>query len=243
VVFVGSDNPQAAGLELARRHSIPTFTVDYRSIIRSLRDSPSPINLPPNADLAALSRKQKIFPKTADPKKVAAFLASRAVAEHQLFTAMEPYDVDLLVLAGFMRTLTPYLIDRFNIDADLPRIMNIHPSLLPAFPGTDGYGDAYRFGCKVAGCTVHFVDYGEDTGPIIGQKAFAIDAADTLDMVRQKGLKLEWRLYTACIKLFVEDRLETVKMTYDRPNGRPRETRTVVKIHPPKTRAQAAAPL
>ncbi len=52
--------------------------------------------------------------------------------------------------------------------------MNIHPALLPAFPGTDGYGDTFRYGCKVGGCTVHFIDYGEDSGPIIGQRAFPI---------------------------------------------------------------------
>ncbi|MGA9261450.1 MAG: phosphoribosylglycinamide formyltransferase, partial [Desulfobacterales bacterium] len=174
VVFIGSDNPQAAGLKLGRQHGIPTFVIDYRSIIRASRDSLSGSALPLDVNLNELLAKQNLIPTPVDPQKVTAFLKSRVTAESRLLKAMAPYDVDLLVLAGYMRTLTPYFIDRVNTDAEHPRIMNIHPALLPAFPGTDGYGDAFRFGCKVAGCTVHFVDYGEDTGPIIGQKAFPI---------------------------------------------------------------------
>jgi len=106
-----------------------------------------------------------------------------------------------------MRKLSPYLIDRIDRDPSLPRIMNIHPALLPAFPGTDGYGDTLRYGAKVGGCTVHFVDYGEDSGPIIGQRAFAIEPDDTLETIKAKGLALEWELYPACIQLFAQDRL------------------------------------
>ena len=168
-----------------------------------------------------------------------AFLTSRVTAESRLLKAMAPYDVDLLALAGYMRTLTPYFIDRVNTDAEHPRIMNIHPALLPAFPGTDGYGDAFRFGCKVAGCTVHFVDYGEDTGPIIGQKAFPIEKNDTLDTVREKGLKLEWVLYPECIDLFAQGRLKIVEMTYKRPGKRQKMKRTVVKILPGRAVADA----
>ena len=86
--------------------------------------------------------------------------------------------------------------------------MNIHPALLPSFPGVDGYGDTFAYGCKVAGCTVHFIDYGEDTGPIIGQTAFPIEPYDTVEDVKKKGLALEWELYPRCIKLFAENRLE-----------------------------------
>jgi phosphoribosylglycinamide formyltransferase-1 len=232
VVFIGSDNPQAAGLELARRHGIPTFVIDYRAIIRSSRDALSNSALPPDVSLNELLEKQTLFPASVDPQKVSAFLISRVMAESRLLKAMAPYDIDLLALAGYMRTLTPYFIDRVNTDPQHPRIMNIHPALLPAFPGTDGYGDAFRFGCKVAGCTVHFVDYGEDTGPIIGQKAFPIEINDTLDTVREKGLKLEWVLYPECIDLFAQGRLKIVEMTDSRPGKRQRLKRTVVKILP-----------
>jgi phosphoribosylglycinamide formyltransferase-1 len=142
---------------------------------------------------------------------------------------MEAHSLGLLVLAGFMRILTPYFIDKVNTAPSRPRIMNIHPSLLPSFSGVDGYGDTYRYGCKVAGCTVHFVDYGEDTGPIIGQKAFEIMPNDTIDTVREKGLKLEWELYTACVQLFSEDRLRVVTKTH-RLKGGTELTRKVVQI-------------
>ncbi len=99
-----------------------------------------------------------------------------------------------------MRILTPYFIDRINQGEY--RIMNIHPALLPSFPGTDGYGDTFRYGCKIGGCTVHFVDYGEDSGPIIGQKAFEIHDTDTLEQVKQKGLAKEWELYPECIAAY-----------------------------------------
>lgn len=133
---------------------------------------------------------------------------ARMACEAALLEAMSPYSFDLLILAGFMRLLSPWFIDRVNTDPALPRIMNIHPALLPAFPGTDGYGDTFRHGCKVGGCTVHFVDYGEDTGPIIGQKAFPIDPSDTLETVKAKGLALEWELYPECINLFAQNRLK-----------------------------------
>jgi len=112
-----------------------------------------------------------------------------------------------------------------------PRIMNIHPALLPAFPGVDGYGDTFRYGCKIGGCTVHFVDYGEDSGPIIGQRAYTISEDDTIKSVREKGLKLEWALYPECVKLFAEGRLKTVRMSYVLKRGE-KTHRTVVRILP-----------
>jgi phosphoribosylglycinamide formyltransferase-1 len=231
IVFVGSDNPAAKGLERARRHGIPDFVVDYAAIIRAGRQDPGKMNLPGDFDLEEVRRKQTLFPPSADRNRVDAFLASRAAAEGQLLKAMPADSFDLLVLAGFMRNLTPYFIDRVNTDRSRPRIMNIHPALLPAFPGTDGYGDTFRYGCKVAGCTVHFVDYGEDSGPIIGQRAFAVLEDDTLDSLRRRGLEQEWQLYPECIQLFAEGRLTTERMRFERPGGGVFE-RTVVKVLP-----------
>ena len=134
-------------------------------------------------------------------------MRSRAIAEKKLLDFILAYDIDLLVLAGFMRTLSPYFIDRMNTVPGKWKIMNIHPALLPSFPGTDGYGDTFRHGCKVGGCTVHFIDYGEDTGPIIGQRAFQITDEDTLESVKKKGLALEWELYPECIQKFAENRI------------------------------------
>jgi phosphoribosylglycinamide formyltransferase-1 len=106
--------------------------------------------------------------------------------------------------------------------------MNIHPALLPAFPGTDGYGDTLWYGCKVAGCTVHFVDYGKDSGPIIAQKAFAILEEDTLKTIKEKGIKLEWEVYPKCIHLFAENRLQVIYPTFHGKQGK----KPVVKILP-----------
>ena len=154
---------------------------------------------------------------------------TRAIAEARLLNEMNSYPFDLLVLAGFMRNLTPYFIDRVNNVPGKPRIMNIHPALLPAFAGLDGYGDTFRYGCKVGGCTVHFIDYGEDTGPIIGQRAFQILPQDTLETIREKGLQLEWELYPECIQLFAEGRLKTVRNDLTLAGGG-KASRTVVKV-------------
>ena len=178
------------------------------------------------------SSKQHLVDERVGIKRLEAFLITRAVAEARLLQEMAPFDVDLLVLAGFMRNLTPYFIDRFNTDPLNPRIMNIHPALLPAFPGVDGYGDTFRYGCKVGGCTVHFIDYGEDSGPIIGQKCFSIQEDDTLDTIRKKGLELEWQLYPECIQLFAEGCLVLVNMTHTLDNGQVIQ-RSVVKIAQP----------
>ena len=106
--------------------------------------------------------------------------------------------------------------------------MNIHPALLPAFAGVDGYGDTFRYGCKVGGCTVHFVDYGEDTGPIIGQRAFQIQPEDTIDTIRKKGLQLEWELYPACIQLFAQGRIKVVERSFDLGGGKQVSRKVVV---------------
>ncbi|MCK5835794.1 MAG: phosphoribosylglycinamide formyltransferase [Desulfobacula sp.] len=219
ILFTGSDTPGVKGLERAQKEGIDTFVVNYSQIIRSCKKGISRSDLPPDFDMDDILKKQQLInsPSTdlqsankessgndAVEDQARFFLQSRAIAEKKLLDHILAYDLDLLVLAGFMRVLTPYFIDRLNIVPGQYRIMNIHPALLPSFPGTDGYGDTFRYGCKVAGCTVHFIDYGEDTGPIIGQKAFEIQENDTLDDIRRKGLENEWKLYPACIQKFAE---------------------------------------
>jgi phosphoribosylglycinamide formyltransferase-1 len=230
MVFVGSDNPAAAGLNRAQREHIPTFVVDYKSIIRKTGAEMDKTKLPEDFDINDLLAKQNLFGDGVEPSRISCFLESRAIAEAGLLKAMAPYPFDLLVLAGFMRNLTPYIIDRINIERERPRIMNIHPALLPAFAGIDGYGDTFRYGCKVGGCTVHFIDYGEDTGPIIGQQAFSIQPDDTLESIRKKGLKLEWELFPACIQLFAEGRLKVVRQEFDLGKDK-KATRRIVVIN------------
>jgi phosphoribosylglycinamide formyltransferase-1 len=231
IVFAGSDNPNAYGITRAEKCGIPTFVLNYEKIIREYHNNPMRVRLPGDFSLDSVFARQSIYPN-ASMEKIKSFLISRALAEAAMLDQMKAYPFDLLVLAGFMRVLTPYFIDRVNTDHEHPRIMNIHPALLPAFPGKDGYGDTFRYGCKVAGCTVHFVDYGEDTGPIIAQRAFPIEEEDTLETVKKKGLALEWELYPECIRLFGEKRLQVIRKTVILPNGKSME-KSVVKILPP----------
>ncbi len=229
VVFVGSDKPDAKGLDRARARNSATFTVVYAAIIRRYKDNEADVAPPADFDLEEVRQKQDLFGPEVDAPKVKAFLTTRAMAEHHLLEQMRPFGVQMLVLSGFMRNLTPYFIDRFNADRNRPNIMNIHPALLPAFPGVDGYGDTFRYGCKVGGCTVHFIDYGEDSGPIIGQRAFAITESDDLDAIRRKGLELEWELYPECVQMFAEGRLRVATTTHT-AGSKSMVQRKVVKI-------------
>ena len=112
-------------------------------------------------------------------------------------------NVGLVVLAGFMRIVGKPLIDAYP-----NRIMNIHPALLPSFPGLHGQKQAVEYGVKISGCTVHFVDEGMDTGPIIIQAAVPVYHNDTEDTLSERILKLEHKIYPEAIRLFSEGRLE-----------------------------------
>lgn len=111
--------------------------------------------------------------------------------------------VELVVLAGFMRILTSYFIDRFA-----GKIMNIHPALLPAFPGENAQQQAVDYGAKVSGCTVHFVDEGMDTGPIILQEAVPVLEDDTAETLSDRILHAEHILYPRALALYCEGRLK-----------------------------------
>ena len=110
--------------------------------------------------------------------------------------------VELVILAGFMRIVRKPLIDAFP-----NRIMNIHPALLPAFPGLHSQKQAVEYGARISGCTVHFVDEGMDTGPIIIQAAVPVSPDDTEDSLSERILRLEHKVYPFAIKLYSEGRL------------------------------------
>lgn len=129
--------------------------------------------------------------------------ALREEHEEAIMAVLKQHDVELVVLAGYMRLITPHFIGSFR-----NRIINIHPALLPSFPGTDGYGDAWRYGVKVSGCTVHFVDEGCDTGPIILQAVNPIEESDTFESFHERGLAIEHRALPEAIKLYCEGRLK-----------------------------------
>lgn len=111
--------------------------------------------------------------------------------------------IDLVVLAGFMRILSPEFVKHFT-----GRLMNIHPSLLPSFPGAHAHRDALAYGVKVSGCTVHFVDEGTDSGPIILQAAVEVKDGDTEETLSARILEQEHIIYPKAIQLFVEGRLK-----------------------------------
>lgn len=111
-------------------------------------------------------------------------------------------NVELVILAGFMRIVKKPLIDAFT-----NRIMNIHPALLPSFPGLYGQKQAVDYGVKISGCTVHFVDEGIDTGPIIIQATVEVISDDTEETLSEKILKLEHKILPEAIRLYAEGRL------------------------------------
>jgi phosphoribosylglycinamide formyltransferase-1 len=120
----------------------------------------------------------------------------REVYDRQLIEAVRAHHVDLICLAGYMRILSGYFIREFPM-----RILNIHPSLLPAFPGLDAQHQALAHGVKMAGCTVHFVDEGLDSGPIIMQKEVPVRDDDTAESLSARILKEEHRLYSEAIAM------------------------------------------
>lgn len=112
-------------------------------------------------------------------------------------------DVHLVVLAGFMKVLSANFIARYR-----NRILNIHPALLPSFPGTDAQAQALAYGVKYTGCTVHFVDEGVDTGPIVLQAVVPVLDQDEVHTLSERILEQEHRLFPLAVSLFCEDRLE-----------------------------------
>lgn len=149
------------------------------------------------------------------------------VVDHRRYTSRRDFDasvvevlvghgVDYVVLAGFMRVVTATLLDAFPM-----RVVNIHPALLPAFPGLNAQSQAFKYGARVTGCTVHFVDAGTDTGPIIAQCAVPVLAADDDASLRARILTQEHRLLPQVLQWFAEGRVACAP----NPSGeRPRVT-------------------
>jgi phosphoribosylglycinamide formyltransferase-1 len=120
----------------------------------------------------------------------------RETYDRQVVAVLQEQRVDLVCLAGYMRLLSPYFVAAFP-----QRIVNIHPSLLPSFPGLESQKQALDYGAKFAGCTVHFVDENLDAGPIILQAAVAVEDGDTEASLSEKILREEHRIYSEAVKL------------------------------------------
>ena len=146
--------------------------------------------------LSPLARKSKIPFVQVNEK-------NQSKAEGKILTIIKKYDIDLIVLARYMRILSPNFVWRYP-----HRIINIHPSLLPAFPGALAYVQAYERGAKVVGVTAHYVTEDLDQGPIISQDAFTIDPHETIDAIKRKGQKIEAKTLLKAVKMHLEDKLE-----------------------------------
>lgn len=137
-----------------------------------------------------------------DPKPFAGRPDSREAYDQALLDLLKKYDVELVLLAGYMKIITAVLVNSYA-----NRMMNIHPSLLPSFPGLDVQRKAIEWGCKLSGCTVHFVTEGVDEGPIILQAAVPILDSDTAESLAARILEQEHKIYPRAVRLFAENRL------------------------------------
>jgi len=137
------------------------------------------------------------------PYRVVANSKSQEETEARILKLIEEFNIDLIVLARYMRVLSPNFVWRYP-----NRIINIHPSLLPAFPGAYAYVQAFEKGAKIVGCTAHFITDELDQGPIICQDAFDVLPSDTLESIKSKGRELEAKTLLKALKLYLEDKLE-----------------------------------
>ncbi len=145
------------------------------------------------------ARKHGIEALFMDPKAY----GSREDHEKAIGDELEKRGVELICLAGYMRILSPYFVQRFRW-----RIINIHPALLPSFPGLHGQKQALDYGVKISGCTVHFVDEKTDHGPIIIQAAVPVLEEDTEETLAARILEYEHKIYPRAIQLYAQGRLE-----------------------------------
>ncbi|AIQ11187.1 phosphoribosylglycinamide formyltransferase [Paenibacillus durus] len=128
---------------------------------------------------------------------------SREQYEKRIIEELQRREIGLIVLAGYMRLITPVLLSPYE-----GRIINIHPSLLPAFAGKDAIGQALAYGVKLTGVTVHFVDGGMDTGPVIAQRALAVEDGDTADTLAERIHQVEYELYPEVVAAFAAGKIE-----------------------------------
>ena len=166
----------------------------------------------PNADISIVISNRDDAPGIAkarvrglDARAIPSKGLERETYDRHVVAALREKKVDLVCLAGYMRLLSPYFVREFP-----ERILNIHPSLLPAFPGLEPHRQAIEHGAKFSGATVHFVDETLDAGPIILQAAVPIEDTDTPDTLAARVLKEEHRIYTEAVNIVLEGRYRIV---------------------------------
>ena len=179
------------------------------SILKAIKKKKIPINPAvvisnkPNAKGLAIAKKMGIQTEVIESSK---YKGKRLQYDKEIISTLKKYKVTpsngLVCLAGFMRIISPYFIKEYK-----NKILNIHPALLPAFPGLDAQKQAIEFGSKFSGCTVHFVDEGVDTGPIIIQEIIKINNNDTEKSLSKKILVKEHEIYPKAVELFAKKKI------------------------------------
>ncbi len=179
------------------------------SILKAIKKKKIPINPAvvisnkPNAKGLAIAKKMGIQTEVIESSK---YKGKRLQYDKEIISTLKKYKVTpsngLVCLAGFMRIISPYFIKEYK-----NKILNIHPALLPAFPGLDAQKQAIEFGSKFSGCTVHFVDEGVDTGPIIIQEIVKINSNDTEKSLSKKILIKEHEIYPKAVELFAKKKI------------------------------------
>ena len=179
------------------------------SILKAIKKKKIPINPAvvisnkPNAKGLQIAKKLGIQTEVIDSSK---YKGKRQQFDKDVISVLKKYKVTptngLVCLAGFMRIISPFFIKQYK-----NKILNIHPALLPAFPGLDAQKQAVEFGAKFSGCTVHFVDEGVDTGPIILQEIVKVDSKDTEKTLSRKIIIKEHEIYPKAVELFAKKKL------------------------------------
>jgi|TARA_B100001250_G_scaffold95200_1_gene79522 phosphoribosylglycinamide formyltransferase-1 len=182
---------------------------NMESILKAIKKKKIPINPAvvisnkPNAKGLAIAKKMGIQTEVIESSK---YKGKRLQYDKEIISTLKKYKVTpsngLVCLAGFMRIISPYFIKEYK-----NKILNIHPALLPAFPGLDAQKQAIEFGSKFSGCTVHFVDEGVDTGPIIIQEIVKINNNDTEKSLSKKILVKEHEIYPKAVELFAKKKI------------------------------------
>lgn len=178
---------------------------NFAAIVKAAKQGKIPVNV----SLLVCDNPRALVLQRADKFKIKAVLVerkefvSKTDFEKKLVEHLKENNIELVVMAGFMRILSPFFISQYK-----DKILNIHPALLPTFKGAEAVKDAFNYGVKVTGVTVHFVDEQTDHGPIILQQPVAIDESDTLESLETKIHKVEHKLYPEAIRLFAQDRLK-----------------------------------
>ena len=183
------------------------------SILKSIKKKKIPINPAvvisnkPDAKGLKIAKKLGVNVEVVESK---GFKGTRWQYDKKVISILTKYGVTqkngLVCLAGFMRIISPEFVKKYK-----NRIINIHPALLPAFPGLDSQKQALEYGAKYSGCTVHFVDSGMDTGPVIIQAIVKVKENDTVESLSKKILKEEHRIYPEAVNLFARKKIKVTK--------------------------------